>query len=104
MDGDILGLERDEAPSGKFLGRVLTHQPWGIQVEADQKLVMQTNGVDTPGQKDLPEPGEQLMVKADAARFRRGGAQLNDLSQNRLDLSYASKEVARYMANPKVGA
>lgn len=61
-------------------------------------------GADTSGQKDLPEPEEQLMSKASAAQFRRGAAQLNYLSQDRPVLSFASKEVAKHVANPRVDA
>ena len=35
VDGDILGLEADEAREGKFLGRVIRVQPWGIEIEAE---------------------------------------------------------------------
>ena len=113
VDGDILGVDRGEAREGRFLGRTIRVQPWGVEIEADQKLVnslltdwdpSESAGVDTPGQKDLPEQSETPMSKSEAALFRRGAAQLNYLAQDRLDLSYASKEVARHMARPTLGA
>ena len=38
-----------------------------------------------------------------AARFRRGAAKLNYVAQDRGDMAYASKEVSKHMARPRVG-
>ena len=43
------------------------------------------------------------MSKAESSRFRRGAAKINYLSQDRVDLAFASKEISRHMANPKIG-
>ena len=43
------------------------------------------------------------MNKSDASRFRRAAAKINYLSQDRLDISFASKEISRHMSSPKVG-
>ena len=43
------------------------------------------------------------MNSAEAAKFRKGAAILNYLSQDRVDLSFASKEISRFMADPQVG-
>lgn len=49
------------------------------------------------------ERSDQKMNKDEAAKFRKGAAILNNLSQDRVDMSYASKEVSRFMADPRVG-
>ena len=43
------------------------------------------------------------MNKSDASRFRRAAAKINYLSQDRLDITFASKEISRHMSSPKVG-
>ena len=43
------------------------------------------------------------MTAAQAARFRKGAAILNYLSQDRIDVAYASKEVSRFMSDPRAG-
>ena len=60
------------------------------------------NGADTPGVKGDEVEGE-LMSKSEASRFRRAAAKINYLSQDRLDLAFASKELSRHMATPRVG-
>ena len=80
VDGDILGFDPDEEREGKFLGRRIVHQPWGLELEADGKLVKSlleeyahdSACVDTPGTKDEKEPSEEPMGPQEAARFRRG--------------------------------
>ena len=113
VDGDIIGLGAGEVASGKFLGRQIRATREGLEWEADEKLVRTlidefgekgTAGVETPGMKT--EDGErsgQKMSQSEAARFRKGAAILNYFSQDRIDLSYASKEISRFMADPQVG-
>ena len=111
VDGDILGLEADEKSEGKFLGRRIVHQPWGIEVEGDNKLVkglLEEYGsagrrAETPGTKEEAESSGEPMEGSEAARFRRGAAKVNYLAQDRADLAYASKEVSRHMARPEKG-
>ena len=104
-----------EVKAAKSLGRMLTWHAWGIDWEGDQKLaqgLLEENGlkgsnaVDTPGVKEDfvgPDDQRELMKPAEAAQFRRGAAKLNYLAQDRLDLSFAAKEVSARMAAPKVG-
>ena len=112
VDGDILGLE---VKHGKFLGRVLTWQPWGVDWEADPKLVNGllaefglegSKGVDTPGVKEerLAADDERTpMTSAEAALYRRGAAKLNYLAQDRLDVCFAAKDISSRMASPRQG-
>ena len=106
VDGDIIGREADEKLEGKFLGRKIRIQPWGVEIEGDDKLVkglleeFGANGksAETPGmpgankvvEDDEVEP--VLMDPAQAARFRRGAAKLNYIAQDRSDVAYTSKE------------
>ena len=39
VDGGIFGLGPDEKKECKFLGRTLSHKPWGLELEADSRLV-----------------------------------------------------------------
>ena len=51
------------------------------------------NGADTPGVKDDEVEGEP-MSKSEASRFRRAAAKIHYLSQDRLGLAFASKELS----------
>ena len=66
-----------------------------------------SRAVGTPGAKDdnlHDEVNEQeLLNKEDSRIYRRAAARLNYLSLDRPDIGYAIKEVARCMANPRVG-
>ena len=112
VDGDVLGLSEGEAAEGKFLGRIIRCTSRGLEWEADPKQVEGLlsecgldcgHGVETPGVKvDLESEGE-LMSKSEASKFRRVAAKVNYLSQDRFDLAYASKELSKKMATPRVG-
>ena len=111
VDGDILGPGEDEVRNAVFLGRRFGWRPWGFEIEADGRLVKGLlsefaaeigSPLEVPGSKDENE-GTEPMTAAEAARFRRGAAKFNYLSQDRADLSYASKEVSRHMARPMRG-
>ena len=39
MDGDIIGGEPEEKQHSKFLGRKISWKPWGLELEANEKLV-----------------------------------------------------------------
>ena len=112
VDGDILGTGTDEAKSSNFLGRVIHCRNWGLEVEADGRLVAgllsefdceSTAEAETPGMKPEPESSGVAMSAGDAPRFRRWAAKLNYLSQDRADMAFASKEISRRMANPCAG-
>ena len=110
----MLGPGPEEVRDAQFLGRRIGYRPWGFEIEADGRLVSGLlkeyaadigGPVDTPGVKDEEDANVdgQPMSSMEAARFRRGAAKLNYLSQDRADLSYASKEVSRHMARPMLG-
>ena len=112
VDGDVLGPGRDEVRYAKFLGRIVHYHNWGIEIEADGRLVEgllgefdagSTAEAETPGLKPEPESSGVAMAPGDASRFRRGAANLNYLSQDRADMAYASKEISRRMASPCAG-
>ena len=113
-DGDVLGLEEGEARQAKFLGTFIRVRDWGIEVKADGRLVKglleeydpnSKQVVDTPDIKfeedEIPKP---FMSAVEAHKFRRGAAKLNDPAQDRVDLSFATKEISRRMLAPSVGA
>ena len=116
VDGDILWTDADEKKEGRFLGRTIRVQQWGLEVEGDGRLIdglleeFGGNGksAETPGVKNTEDSGVEghprdLMVPSEAARFRRGAAKLNYIAQDRGDLAYASKEISKRMARPEVG-
>ena len=118
---EILGPagEKDAKQQIMFLNRVITWEAAGIRYEADPRhaeiIVSQmglegTNprGVSTPGVKDAfircEDDGENPQMSAqDASGYRGLAARANFLSQDRLDLQYASKELSRAMAVPRQG-
>ena len=113
VHGDVLGLEEGEARQAKFLGRTIRAREWGIEVEADGRLVKglleeydpdSTKVVDTPGMKleqdEMPKP---FMSAGEAHKFRRGAAKLNYLAQDRAGLPFARKEISRRTSSPAVG-
>ena len=112
VDGDVLGTGVGEKPEGRFLGRIIRCTSRGLEWEADPKLVKallaefeaeNSTGFDTPGIKDDSERSGTPMSASEATRFRKGTAILNYLSQDRVDVSFASKEASRCMADPQVG-
>ena len=94
------------------MGRTIRYTATGLEWEADEKLVrgllaeyeLEDNvGVETAGMKeDGGFRSESKMTASEAARFRKGAAILNYLSQDRPDISYSSKELCREFAVPTV--
>lgn len=113
VDGDVLSVEEGDAKQAEFLGRTISAQDWGIEIEADGRLAKglleefdpeSKLRADTPGMKlEEDETPKELMVAAGAHKFRRGAPKLNYLAQDRADLSFASKEISRRMSAPAVG-
>ena len=64
----------------------------------DGNLEAETHGV-----KSDMERSEVPMDGGDAAKFRRGAAKLNYMTQDRADLGLTSEEIARRMARPMAG-
>ena len=115
--GDILGPADDEVKSLKFLGRTIAYTPAGLEWEGDKKHCVAffqklgvdpktLSGVQTPGAKVDNEKGVSEgktgipLSAADAKLYRGCVALLNYMSQDRADLSVASKEVSKNMASP----
>ena len=112
VDGDVLGTGLGEKSEGRFLGRIIGCTSAGLEWEADPKLVRAMLsefeaengcGFDTPGVKDDSERSGTPMTAVEAKRFRKGTAILNYLSQDRVDVAFASKEASRCMADLQVG-
>ena len=112
-DGDL-----NCAKEIRFLNRIIRWTPEGVEIEADPKHVetlvqewglQQAKVAQTPGTKmhkaeeQQRETEKEEMGSSEATRFRRGVARVVYLAQDRLDLGFASKELAKRMARPRVG-
>ena len=89
----------------------------GVEIEGDDKLVKGLLEEYGGGNKSAETPGlpaahklekeaaaeAAVMDSSQAARFRRGAAKLNYVAQDRGDMAYASKEISKHMARPRVG-
>ena len=112
LKAEILGWSADETQEVEFLGRQIRLTKSGIEYEAGRKHVgellqswalTEANGVTTPGvssQKQDDNDTEEPMSNEKATKYRRCAAILNYLSQDRCDISFATKEIARSMARP----
>ena len=107
---DVLGPGEDEVREIEFLGRQLRWCAGGLEYEADRKHVQvllrewdMTNcsGVVSPGVKETPGVPEPVLPDSAVSGFRRAVARLNYLSQDRPDISFATKELARVMSCPQ---
>ena len=58
VDGDVVGLDRDEVSEVILLGRIVRATPHGLEIEADKRLALKVvdeanlvggKGVDNPG-------------------------------------------------------
>ena len=111
------GPDAGDEREATFLGRRLVWGSSGISYEADPKHVKSlltvwdmdsSRSVSTPGvteevlRRNHPEEGgsEEQLSPAEAKRYRGAAALLNYLGQDRIDLSFAAKELARTMASP----
>ena len=112
----VLGPDHDKEKEVRFLGRTIRLTSAGLEWEGDQKhckaFVDKLNlgelkGVETPGVKSDSKPKvggfERPLSSADAKLYRGCVALFNFMSQDRVDLSFASKEVSKSMSNPTVG-
>ena len=121
----VLSIKSEEIGAGprcakevKFLNRTVRWTSTGLEIEGDLKHVgilmsewgmAQSKVASTPGSK-APKPEEQIkeedkpeMEPTEATKFRRGVARVVYMAQDRLDLGYASKELAKNMARPRLG-
>jgi len=115
MKAKMLGPDKGEESTGKFLGRTINWTSRGLEWHGDDKLrntlleewgMNNSSGVNTPGLRDEREKlSEDIKIedKKRIARFRRGAAQANYLSLDNPKLAFASKEISRGMASPTEG-
>ena len=117
---EILGPQSEERCKDQvqFLNRVISWESKGIRYEAGPRhseiivnqlgLNKSSKSVGTPGipaaaprsENDEENP---LLPPTEASAYRGLAARANFLSLDRFDLQYASKELSRYMAKPRVG-
>ena len=127
---EYLGPAARHSKRVRILNRVIAWNEDGITYEADQRhaeIVVRELGlegakaVSTPGSRDdaskmssinvdsvygdcgFEKDSEDLLTGFEATKFRAITARLNYLAQDRPDIQYAVKEVARRMANPRRG-
>jgi len=107
---EMLGPEADAKTCVKFLGRELRWSDAGIEYEADDKHVKELltewcmencRGVVSPGLKEDSREESEELSNEEATNFRRAVARLNYVTQDRPDISFATKELARVMSCPK---
>ena len=126
VKNEYLGPGSHHQKSIRVLNRVLEWKEEGISYEADQRhaeIVIRELGLEnskpvtTPGSRDDAakmgnlkiegsidtDIGGKELVGKEATMFRALVARLNYLAQDRPDLQFAVKEVARRMAVPKEG-
>ena len=110
LKSKVLGPNSGEFREIEFLGRRFAWTRSGITYEADPKHVRvmleewcmtSCNKVASPGVKDERCEEAEVPLAGPAARlYRRTVARLNYLAQDRADLAFATKEVARTMSAP----
>ena len=106
----MLGPDEGQEARVTFLNRVITWHPDGIRYEADprhvdtllRELGMTTaKAASTPGTKDENGNNDDKDIPVhDQNQMRRLVSFLNFISQDRADISFAVKELARNMAAP----
>ena len=112
----VLSEQPDESQI-TFLGRVITWTKSGLTYEADPRhaeVVVQDLGLQNskhavmPGvtghvdARDEDDRANPLEWGSEATLYRAVTARLNFLAQDRTDIQYATKEVSRWMAPPKL--
>ena len=106
---EILGPGATETRTVNYLGREIRWTNEGLEYEADSKhvqILLQERqmtgcrGVVSPGIKEVSTDDEEPLDAADAHMHRRAAARLNYLAQDRMDIAYATKELARHMSIP----
>jgi len=114
LKGNILGPGVNESKEEKFLGRTIKWTEEGLEYHGDDKhATILVNESDMDGSKPTSTPGvpeekkievsgeeEMKLDKKMAKRFRRAAARVNYMALDRVDLSFAAKDVSRGMANP----
>jgi hypothetical protein len=107
-------LGRDFEHEIKYLNRDIRWTPEGLELEGHQKHVqilltewgmVDCRGVETPVARDGEEKDviEVKLSDSECTRYRRGAARVNYISQDRPDLSTASRRLAQGMSVPSAG-
>ena len=109
----VLGSQPEEKKEVKFLNRLIRWTPEGLEVEGDPRHAQtlleewemtECKPVETPGVKKAAATTErEEMSPAEATRYRRAAARVTYMAQDRPDLAFAAKELAKNMARPKCG-
>ena len=111
-DGEILGGGDDEVRELKFLGRRIAWTSTGLEWRGDRRQIdafiekcglSGACGVDTPGVKHDRNLDAPPMSAEEATAHRSLVALANYISQDRPDLSFASKDLSQTMATPLAG-
>ena len=109
-----LGPEKEDDKSIRILNRIVEWTEAGIRYEADQRhaeLIVKEMGfkdgsksVTTPGSKSEreEEDGEEELDMQESTRYRATVARAVYLTQDRTDIGFATKELARRMSKPRV--
>ena len=106
-----LGPEPNDDKSIRILNRVVTWTCDGIEYEADQRhaeLIVQHLGLNAARSKPVSTPSirqlhedEAPLEKHEATLYRAMVARANYLSQDRVDIGFAVKELCRHMSSPR---
>jgi hypothetical protein len=109
-----LGPENKDDKEIRILNRVVYWTKEGIKYEPDQRhaeIAIKLAGVEgkksvsTPGCKPTDEKDEEnhdvMLERKHATKYRAITARTNYLTQDRLDIKYAVKELCRHMALPR---
>ena len=110
----MLGPESHQAQECKVLNRSIRWTARGIEYEADprhRQVILKELSLEDckpvttpwgPAEQGCERDGEgELLVGAEATKFRAAVARLNYLAMDRPDIQYATKEAAKRMANPR---
>jgi len=113
LKGTMLGPEKHKTKENKYVGRALRWKSDSIKYEGDNKhtkillrewLLEDSKPTSSPGmpedrRMEANDEETNLLDKTRAKAYRRGAARINDMSQDRMDLSFASNAISKGMAN-----
>ena len=111
--GARLGPGPNDTKELTVLNRVLRWVDGGVEYEADPRQgerLLEGLGLDGDNCKSMVTPGQKLEIdklkddkplsQHEHTTFRALAARANYLSQDRIDLQYAAKEICRFMSSP----
>ncbi len=112
IKSEVFGFGANDQKEIRFLGRTIRATSSGISIEGDPKHVdillnewnmVNSKPVDTPSVKMERDLNSEYMIPAEASRFRRAVARLTYISQDRADICFAARNLAGFMAQPRIG-